>query len=269
MLPSRSKIQHLALFALTFLATAWAMPSVALAGTIISFNPQASTGGLMTTTYLAGAPGVRVGYWNNFNESNLVLDAADSMRYDDGTLVGGSFTMTFNIPASQGLLTNRTSNTTNDPQMFNGVVDVYSATASTAAFSNIPFETYDIYVYMRNDGANRIGGFTIGGTTYYARGTGVASDNIPGTDGSGYVLSTDTTIIDGTDSSVDQGNYVRFSNLTGSSQILSLFAADGSTGVERNKVAGFQIVATPEPSRAVLLMLGGVLLLTHRHRRAK
>lgn len=266
---SRSKFHRLALLPLTLLAAACAIPSLALAGTIISFNPQASTGGLMATTYLAGAPGVRVGYWNNFNESNLVLDASDSVRYDDGTVVGGGFSMTFNIPTSQGAFTNRTGATTNDPQMFNGVVDVYSATASTATFSNIPFETYDIYVYMRNDGANRVGGFTIGGTTYYARGSGVASDNIPGTDGSGYVLSTDTTITDGTDSSVDQGNYVRFSNLTGSSQILSLFAADGSTGVERNKVAGFQIVATPEPSRAMLLILGSVLMLTRRHRVAK
>lgn len=236
------------------------------AGTIISFNPYFNTSGVMATTDLAGAPGVRAANWNNFTSTNMTLDAADNVRYNDGTLVGGAFSMEVNIPATHGNFSTRTGNTINDPQMFGTVLDVYDTTATTATFTNIPFETYDIYVYMHNDGSSRIGGFTVGDVTYYARGAGTASTNLPGTDGSGYVLSTDTTITNGSDTSVDQANYVRFSNLTGSSQILSLFAADGSTGTERNKVAGFQIVQTPEPGRAFLLVAGVIALAFRRQR---
>lgn len=212
---------------------------------------------------LAGAPGVRVGNWNNFNQNNALLDASDSVIYEDGTLVGGSFSMSFTFTGGIGTggnFGNRTGESTNDAQLFNGVADVF--TSATAAFSNIPFAAYDLYVYMFDDGASRIGGFTVGSTTYYARG----GAGMPNTSGTGYVLSTDTTIVNGVDASVTQGNYVKFSGLTGSDLLLTLFAADGSTTTERSKVAGFQIVQVPEPSRAVLLMIAFSAITARRGR---
>lgn len=232
------------------------------ASSIISLSPQ-NGGRVMATNELAGAPGVRVGYWNNFNALNLTLGDDESVYYEDGTAVGGGFQsqLTISIPATGNFSDRSVSPVTNDLKMVSGVIDTY--TANTLTLSNIPFAQYDIYVYMFDDGATRSGGFTIGGTTYYARG---GAGN-PATDGSGYLLSTDTTITPGDDSSVDQGNYVRFANLTGAGQVLSLFAADGSTTVERNKTGGIQIVAVPEPGTAGIFALGALLGLRHARRR--
>ena len=59
-----------------------------------------------------------------------------------------------------------------------------------------------------------------------------------------------------TSADIDQGNYVQFSGLSGASFSLDL-AAINAGNLDRNKVAGFQIVETiPEPGSAMLVLLG-------------
>jgi hypothetical protein len=72
-------------------------------------------------------------------------------------------------------------------------------------------------------------------------------------DGSGYVLSTDTTYGLGTD--IDQANYVVFQCIRASFQ-MAWTAVDASDGIQRAKVAGFQIVEVPEPATLGILGLG-------------
>jgi len=230
---------------------------------IISFSAYATnTSNVMGSADLAGAPGVRVGNWNNFSAFNQDLGDDENVVYDDGSIVTGGFLMAFTV--GSGSFSDRSSGHANDVKMYDGVVDTFAS--STVALSNIPFDQYDIYFYMRDDGTARAGGFTIGGTTYYVRG-GLGN---PDNSGNGYVLSTDTAITAGTDSSIDQGNYVRFTGLTGSSQLITLLAAPGSDSVTRNKWGGFQIVQVPEPSTLVMLLgLAGISLLGYIWRRKR
>src|SRR5690606_26075200 len=126
-------------------------------------------------------------------------------------------------------------------------------------------EIYDVYVYMYSDDTSRSGAFNIGSTTYYLRGFGPDGTGNQFENGSGYVRSTDTTAPAGTDTA-QQGNYVLFSGLTGSSFTLTALAANGSTDVERNKWSRCQIVQVPEPSTGVLSMGAMALLLLRRRR---
>jgi hypothetical protein len=221
---------------------------------------------------LAGAPGVRVANWNNFSHLETTLGDDEAVLYDDGSTVAGGFQMDAALSAGF-LVGNRSSGLTNDPQMFAGVVDERSANGTMVSFTDIPFDQYDIYAYWRTEGAGAdfVAGFTIGGTTYYAR-DGIS---IPDASGNGYIRSADTTITDNTPSSVDRGNYVQFEGLTGSSQSLHLFAASSRPDdIDRNKWSGFQIVDTtpasaqpiPEPAAALLSLAAAGALALRRTR---
>jgi hypothetical protein len=247
---------------------------IASAQNIISFSfsgngdvtPQS---GYLDSTDLAGAPGVRTGNWNNLlssadttHPSTVVFDgifgdeAGETTLFNDGSTVGGGFSFTGPVGFSD-----RTSGSfSNDREMFNGVRDVSGL--STITLANIPFAQYEIYCYMFDDGAGRIGTYEIGSTKYYVRG-GVG---IPDSTGAGYVLSTDTTT--GTLlADHDQGNYVRFTGLTGGTVTLSVNALGLEGNLARNKMAGLQIVSVPEPGTAALFGVGalaGMLVLRRR-----
>jgi hypothetical protein len=237
----------------------------ASAQTIISVNFDNNTdisSALMEPTDLAGAPGVRVGNWNPWLKSDLTLgDDGQTIIDSSGATVPG-FTATIN---SIGWAS-RNNNDENDTALFSDVIDVFGANDSITA-SGIPYVAYDLYVYMYDDGPGRAGLFTVGSTTYYARGFGPSEgDGNPDFDGTGYVLSTDTTL--GAGSDIDQGNYVLFSGLTGSSFTLDMDAINAGS-LDRNKVAGIQIVAVPEPGTFALAGFGAVCgLLAWRRRRA-
>lgn len=200
----------------------------------VNFDNATTLPGTMETTDLAGADGVRVGNWNNWIKEDATLgDAGQTVIDDSGATVAG-----FTTTISGGTLArwaSRDNLHTNDQEMYSDVFDVWGSTY-TISVSNIPYDVYDVYVYMRDDGAGRAGEFTIGATTYYVRG-GVGN---PGSDGTGYVLSVDTT--QGISSDIDQGNYIYFSNISGASFDLVMNAVNAGD-LDRNKPAGFQIVA--------------------------
>jgi hypothetical protein len=62
----------------------------------------------------------------------------------------------------------------------------------------------------------------------------------PNDTGANYLRSSDTTLGNGSD--IEQGNYVKFENLTRATLQASFTAVSAGDDVQRNKVAGFQIV---------------------------
>jgi hypothetical protein len=276
-------ILHRVTCVLAALAVIFAIPAFAGAATIsVSFTDNGDVGsqsGEMQSNDLAGAPGVRVANWNNYVNRDAagspvtgpILGDAETVIYDDGTAVGGGFQVALTLGGGGSTFTDRNNGAfINDVEMFNGVIDQRDLNVPTSVVvTNVPFATYDVYAYMFNDGAERAGKFAIGGTSYYARG-GLPN---PANDGTGYVLSSDTVPTGLGLPAVDQGNYVRFAGLTGSSFTLeagTLIPPGSTQTIGRNKWAGFQIVAVvPEPTSLVLIALGaGVSIATIGRRRA-
>lgn len=242
-------------------------PAIALAAAMIASGAHATiisvnfdTGNLLSSTE-GGAPGVRVANWNAWANVNDLSNVVNS----DGDLTAVTATVNSTNRSQRG----NPAGFTNEQIIFTSVIDVQNS--NTVTVSNVPYASYDVYVYMRDDANDRAGSFQIGGTTYYVRGlTGGEGGGDPDNTGSGYVLSTDTTVdltnpgtID-VDNSIDQGNYVKFSGLSGSSFDLIAGAVDTSDAANRNKFAGFQIVQVPEPSVTLLGALGLLGLLRRR-----
>lgn len=220
----------------------------------------------LTSSELAGAPGVRTDNWNNITSADF---GGVSLMDNSGSTVSG-LTLTVTGP-NPNTRNNVGSASQNDYTVFNTVIDD-SGTASIS-LSGIPYASYDLYFYIFPDVASsspRGGHITIGSTTYYVNGGYTSGGNaisIPDTSGNGYVLSTATTLVD---SAAAPGNYVEFTGLSGSSMTASLIADNFGDGVPRLKVGGFQIVAVPEPSAfavAGMGMLGLVGMLNRRPRK--
>ena len=121
----------------------------------------------------------------------------------------------------------------------------------TISIAEIPYAQYDIYIYLSSDTAGREGYVTDTASTFYFSTYG--SDAISGSNAV-FVQATETSDL-GTNAAA---TYARFSNLTGSSQSLSVFAA-GNGGI-----AGIQVIQVPEPSAALLGGLGMLALFRRR-----
>lgn len=124
---------------------------------------------------------------------------------------------------------------------------------SSIGISQIPYASYDIYVYFSSDVAGREGSISDGLTTYFFSTAGPSS--IAGADA--VFLQALDTVDDATDPAA---NYAVFRNLSGASQTVT---ADipGFGGI-----AGIQIAEVPEPSVALLGGLGALSLLRRRRR---
>ncbi len=119
-----------------------------------------------------------------------------------------------------------------DARLFNSVYDQSDGAPTTISVFGIPYENYDVVFYRADDGPQRAGRFQVGNRILYARG---------GKGSPGPLLSVaDTTYGQGTD--IDQGNVVRFKNLTGDRFTATFEAVFAGDPVQRNKVAGFQII---------------------------
>ena len=237
--------------------------AIAADANVISINfdntlTNASYTGVMEPTDLAGAPGVRVGNWNGwFKNDNTLGDAGQTIIDDNGSAVAG-----FTATGSFGWAS-RDNNSVNDEALFSDIVDVNTSTRLVNV-SGVPYGQYDVYVYMRDDSDDRAGEFVLGSDTYFMRGIGSSeSAGDPASDGTGYVLSTDTSFGVGTD--IDQGNYVKFSNVSGESFQMAWTAVNAGDGTQRAKVAGFQVVQIPEPgTMGLIVAFGGALLFVRR-----
>ena len=126
---------------------------------------------------------------------------------------------------------------TYNKSLLKGYVDMVGGNPVTISLAEIPYAQYDIYIYMSSDTAGREGYVTDTASTFFFSTYG--SDAISG-DNAAFIQATETGDF-GTNAAA---TYARFSNLTGSSQSLSVFAA-GNGGI-----AGIQVVQVRAVRRA-------------------
>lgn len=208
--------------------------AISTVGVLNAGTISVSPGIAMEPADLAGAPGVRVSNWNNWAYENWVLGDEEEIVVDDSGAAVPGFTVELNAWPISGRWKNENTSRVNEAALYYGVFDIFGSDWTVTA-SNIPYAYYDVYVYGTDSSATRGGRCTIGDTTYYMRGM-----SAPASDGTGYVQSTDTTQGAGTD--IEQGNFVRFSGLSGSSFSLVLRDVFCGDTTQRHKVYGFQIV---------------------------
>jgi hypothetical protein len=139
-------------------------------------------------------------------------------------------------------------------RLLNGYINEGGGSLSGVTLSSIPYSMYDLYVYFSADTAERAGTVTVGSTTYDF--STVGSAGISGANAS-FIQTTDTTGANPT------SDYAVFSNLTGSTQTIE--SDINSWG----GIAGFQIVATPEPGTLALASMGGLAVLLLKRRSQK
>jgi hypothetical protein len=196
--------------------------------------------------------------WNNSWPSNPTSNLIDNSGA--ATTLGLNYGPTSYAYSIQGSHPGADANGTFNKELLNGYLNDGPAgwnppvTSSFINLSSIPYAQYDIYVYFSSDTAGRIGTVSDGAVTYSFATVGATS--ISGANAV-FAQTTDTGVLYPT------ANYAVFSGLTGSSQTIteSPLINDAWSGI-----AGFQIVAVPEPSTMALAALGGLGLVLFRRR---
>jgi hypothetical protein len=216
-----------------------------------------NNGGLPVPNTTAGVvPAVN---WNDgYNEGQAGSTSAtvNNLWDSSGNNSGASITWSCNDRWQiQQAHTGIDADGTYNREMLNGYIDSGSPSSSTIAISAIPYSSYDIIVYFSSDAAGRAGTMNVGSTTYDFSTEGAAA-----TSGANALLAqtTDTT---GANPTAD---YAIFTGLSGTSQTITSLVAGGGG------IAGFQIVAAPEPSSMALAIMGGfgVLLMKRRFKKS-
>jgi hypothetical protein len=191
-------------------------------------NTYASSPENITAT--TGAIAVDLTDWNN---AAAPQGGTDSGPFIDstGATVGGGFSF---YTAYAG---NYETTNTGLGNLLNGYGDHFN----TLTISNIPYATYNLYVYVASDGNGRDASGTVGSTTLTfstaaADATSFTVNSTPDTDYSPY-------------------NTLLFQNLTSADVTYTQAYVYQAVGV-----AGFEIVSVPEPSTWAML-IGGALAL--------
>lgn len=222
---------------------------------IVTLNLNASNPLNTATVYGAGS-GATAGWYNNsfgsLSGSNL-LDTTNT-----ATTVDWFFT-------ANGLATKDGGTASVDGSFEHGTVatngifagDVYSQGHTIEInFTDIPFATYDIYVYADNidSGAHAISAYS--GNVQQGSTLWLSTPSFPSTT---YAQGTSTN----QGSPTNPANYVVFSGLTGSSVTIDL-----SSTSQFALLNGIEIVSSvPEPTSVLLLVGGMTWLLLGRQRR--
>lgn len=221
----------------------------------------------MAPSDLAGAPGAgtRVTNWNNIQAA--ANGAAAGLVYDSGAASATAVSFASDL----GTWRNGFAAADGDSKMWKGYLD--TANSTTVNVSGLSFVgSYDVVIYFDGDngGQWRVGNYTIGATTL----GGEDSENTNWGSGqnTGLVYQVPLAGSGGNASwpispNNGEGNYVRFTGITGSS--FTITAGGGaSSDIPRAPINGFQIVGTvPEPATGIL-GLGALGLGLRRRRRA-
>ncbi len=218
----------------------------------VSWNLDSN--GTVSGTAVAGV--VPVANWNNSWPSNPTTDLVDDSGA--GTTIDLSYT-SFNTWSIQGSHPGLDGDGSSNKELLNGYLNAGPAgwgppiTSSSVAISQIAYANYNIIVYFSSDQGGREGEVGNGTTTYYF-----------GTLGSASIAGSNATLTQTTSTSnaiYAGANYAVFTGLSGTSQTITLQMRDND---EWGGIAGFQVVAVPEPSVALLGGLGLLGLLRRR-----
>ncbi len=247
---------------------AFSTAAASAAGIIsINFADPITPTSSMTSAQVAGAASVAASNWNNYDGFGHSVSGALS----DST---GAVT-TASVTAAGGVGNWRLNHTvtTGDDAMYKGFFET-GATAATVSVSGLSYAQYDVYVYFDGDNGPtyRTGTYTIGTTTFtvedsegtdWKKGQNLAgvyqlpNASTPGGGNATWPVSPNN----------NEGNYIKFSGLSGASFNLSMLGAASGDATKRAVINGMQIVQIPEPSSTALLGLGGLALVLRRRRK--
>lgn len=172
--------------------------------------------------------------WNNLNGAN----GSQSNLIDDS----GAATVADIMWTATGSWTSGNPETTEDSNLMEGYLAVNSSTYYPITFTNVPYSSYDVYVYFGNNGTGALGKVRLNGagTEYFYSVAGV-NPNFTGFD---LVTSTNS-------GAPEAGNYVLFSGINVNTSTLVVEQAMNG-GAADSGVMGIQIlntgsVVTPTP----------------------
>ena len=250
----------------------------------------------LSTTDVFGEPGGSTAGWQNTPDI-APYDVAGGTYLQAGAIPamslkntsGASTTATLTVdPTGTGLngvpvLSSsgnwNSSSTANDPSLptvmdhaYNSYLVANGGRTTELALNNIPYASYNIYVYMSNSqyqsGNLQLfeGGTAAGEQTpvYFSTGMNWVPLNSGGgyPDTNGYLQITSTDPNNPTLTGNSQA-YIEFSNLTGATQYMDLVETGGG-------ISALEIVQTPEPASLSLVAIGtGALQRRHRRQSQK
>ena len=216
--------------------------NAAIADTIsLNFSPN---GAVIGSTTSAGV--VSVANWSDSATNDNSNPSGDNLMDSSGSPTTLDY-------AAAGFDTNyytNAGNTTGDLILQKDYLDNTNGTA-TVTLSEIPYASYDVYVYFGSDAGGRTGTISDGATTYYFL--------TQGNDNFAYTQTTDTDPA-GTNPAA---NYAIFAGLSGASQTLTVTRGTGNSGL-----FGLQVVEVPEPGALSLTAIGLLGLVRRRRKRA-
>jgi hypothetical protein len=237
------------------LAVAAVVAAAAPAYSVVSWNLDHNGG--VSGANVAGL--VPVSNWNNSWPSNPTTDLIDDSGAANTLDIAIS---SFNTWSVFGFHPGQDADTTYNKELLNGYLNAGPAgwnppiTYSQIAMSEIPYASYDIIVYFSSDVAGREGIVTDGSTTYSFNTVGPAS--VSGANAL-FAQTTDTSV-----SYQTAANYAVFAGLSGAAQTIKVQMLEND---EWAGIAGFQVVAVPEPTSLGLLCLSSLFAVTFHRRR--
>lgn len=241
---------------------------VASATTIsINFTDAGSVDSTMLSTDIAGVAGThtRVDNWNNVPGGN---GTTPGLIYSDGSASGASVQVSGSI--GNWRIT-PLAPTGGDDRMWKGYTD-FDGNTGTISITGLSLSgTYDVYVYFDGDnGSNwRVATYTLGSSSFSAEDS--ENTNWGAGQNTGKVYQHPVAGTGGNQTwpvspNNNEGNYIVFTGVSGSSFDLLVQGTGGSTGTRRAPVNGIQIVQIPEPSATVLAAVSGLFAFRRRRR---